>query len=168
MRGFCIYEDIGGEFIVQGPAGRRTILARDFFEFIFTTSIQRDELLVEVILPCLDRGEGYGFLEFARRHGDYAVAGVAATLLLDSNGLISRVRLGACGIGTVPVVLEESESLLIGQKPSEKLFADAGEAARIHVSSADAPGVTAGYRQQVLAGIVHRVLTQALGRAEKN
>ena len=155
-----------GTLVAQGPNGRRSILAEDFFEFIFSTSLEPDELLVEAIVPQLEKGEGYAFLEFARRHGDYAVAGVGATLRLSKDGSISQARLGACGISTKPALLEASEQILVGEVPSKELFERAGDAAKQYVSSSDDPGMPPGYRPHVLSGLVARVLSNALVRAE--
>src|SRR5699024_2982173 len=115
-----------GTVTAEGPDGRREIPARDFFEFIFTTTLDSSELLVEAAIPVLAAGEGWAFSEFARRHGDYAVAGVAATLRLGADGSVAHARLGACGIATTPAVLEECEQLLVGQRPSAELFAETG------------------------------------------
>jgi CO/xanthine dehydrogenase FAD-binding subunit len=153
-----------GELTAQGPAGRRVIPATDFFEFIFTTALEPDELLVEAAVPVLEPGEGWAFSEYARRHGDYAVAGVAVTLALDATGVISRARLGACGISTTPALLTECEQLLVGQAPTPELFAEAGERARDAVTVSDDSTTSKAYRQHVLAGLVRRNLTKALTR----
>ncbi|MEV7006729.1 FAD binding domain-containing protein [Streptosporangium sp. NPDC051022] len=153
-----------GVLTAQGPSGRRSIPASEFFEFIFTTSLEPDELLVEAAVPVLEPGEGWAFTEFARRHGDYAVAGVAATLRVGPDGLISHARLGACGISTVPALLTDCEDLLTGQAPTAELFAAAGRLARDAVTVSDDSATTKAYRQHVLAGLVDRTLKTAMTR----
>jgi len=74
---------LGGEVIVQGPRGRRTVKAADLFEGYLTTSLGPEELLVEVRLPAMPAGAGYAFEEFARRHGDFAIVGIAAMVVRD-------------------------------------------------------------------------------------
>src|SRR5579872_2619998 len=89
---------LGGSVVAQGPGGRRTIGADDFFKFHLTTSRQRDEIVVEAHFPVLPRDAGFAFDEFTRRHGDYAVAGVGTTLRLGAGGKVIDIRLAACGI----------------------------------------------------------------------
>ncbi|WP_433496724.1 FAD binding domain-containing protein [Sphaerimonospora sp. CA-214678] len=153
-----------GVLTAQGPSGRRSIPASEFFEFIFTTSLAPDELLIEAAVPVLEPGEGWAFSEFARRHGDYAVAGVAVTLRIGGDGLISHARLGACGISTVPTPLTACEELLIGEAPSAELFARAGAAARDAVTVSDDSATSKAYRQHVLAGLVEANLKTAMTR----
>jgi carbon-monoxide dehydrogenase medium subunit len=153
-----------GRVTAEGPHGRREIDAADFFEFIFTTTLEPDELLVEAAIPGLERGEGWAFQEFARRHGDYGVAGVATTLRLAEDGTIGGVRLGACGIATTPVVLEECEELLLDKQPTPDLFAEVARTAASSVTVSDDSTTTRAYRQHVLVGLVERTLTTALSR----
>jgi carbon-monoxide dehydrogenase medium subunit len=153
-----------GELVAQGPSGRRTIDAKDFFQFIFTTALEPDELLVEAALPVLDPDEGWAFIEFARRHGDYAVAGVAATVKLAQDGSVARARLAACGISTTPALLSNCEHALVGNTPSDELFAQVGDLAKDEVTVSDDTATTKAYRQHVLAGLVQRSLKLALTR----
>jgi carbon-monoxide dehydrogenase medium subunit len=155
-----------GLITAQGKSGRRIISAEDFFQFIFTTALEPDELLVEAAVPSLEAGEGWSFSEFARRHGDYAVAGVAVTMKLDANGAIADVRMGACGISTVPVVLTECEALLIGHMPTPELFAEAGAAAGAAVTVSDDSATSKAYRQHVLSGLVQKNLKTAMTRTD--
>lgn len=156
-----------GEMKAAGPDGERTIPAADFFEFIFTTALEPEELLVQAAIPVLETGEGWAFSEFARRHGDYAVAGVGATIRLGGDGSIRHARLGACGIASVPTILEDCEQALAGQSPSDDLFAKVGELAKASVTVADDSTTSRLYRQHVLAGLVRRNLAAATERAER-
>lgn len=155
-----------GEMTAAGPDGERTIPAAEFFEFIFTTALEPEELLAEAALPVLEAGEGWAFSEFSRRHGDYAVAGVGATIRLDGDGTIRRARLGACGIATVPTVLEDCEQALVGQRPSDELFAEVADLAKASVTVSDDSTTSRAYRQHVLGGLVRRNLAAATKRAE--
>jgi carbon-monoxide dehydrogenase medium subunit len=154
-----------GQMKAAGPDGERTIDASEFFEFIFTTALEPEELLVEAAIPALHPGEGWAFSEFARRHGDYAVAGVGATIRLDRNATIEHARLAACGIATVPTVLESCERALIGQTATPKLFAEVGELAKESVTVSDDSATSRAYRQHVLAGLVRKNLSLATQRA---
>lgn len=162
----CLLSALRGHVVAHGPEGRRTIEARDFFEFIFTTSLQPGELLVEAAFPTLHPGEGYAFCEFTRRHGDFAVAAVAATIRLDGAGKVASTRLGACGISTTPVVLGDSENLLAGETPSREAFAEAAEVATRSVTTADDDDPAGSYRKHVLRGLVSKALNKALEGTE--
>jgi carbon-monoxide dehydrogenase medium subunit len=158
----CLLTTLRGEVIAQGPGGRRRIAAGDFFQFIFTTALESDELLVEAAFPVLDPGEGWAFLEFARRHGDFALAAVACTIKLDPGGRIERVRLGACGIANTPVVLAECEDILTGDQPSGELFTRAAALASGAMGESDDPPDQRAYREHLLRGLVDRALNQAM------
>ncbi len=155
-----------GHMIVQGPGGRRTIPAEDFFEFIFTTALEPDEILVELVLPVLDEDEGWAVNEFSRRHGDYGVAAVMATLRCAADGTIASARVGACGISTVPVVLREVEEFVIGQQPSPELFEEAGQRSKEAVTAVEDPTTPPEYRRHVLSGLVRQTLQEALERSQ--
>src|SRR5215469_16201800 len=115
---------LDAEFVVRGQARGRVIPAADWFEGYLTTARRGDELLVEVRFPVAGPGTGVAFQEVTRRHGDFAVVGVAASLTL-ADGAISDARLPFAGIADVPVRAEEGEDLLVGERPSAELFEEA-------------------------------------------
>jgi xanthine dehydrogenase iron-sulfur cluster and FAD-binding subunit A len=86
-----------GSVAAAGPQGSRTVSARELFDFHLTTSLEPDEILTEVRFPVLARGAGSAFVEVARRHGDYALAGVCAIVELDDDSRIAAARLAYCG-----------------------------------------------------------------------
>src|SRR5215831_8500382 len=88
------------------------------------TSRRPDELLVEARFPTAGRGTGVSFQEVARRHGDFAIVGLAASLTL-AEGVISDARLAFAGLSDVPVRAGEAEDLLVGERPSAELFDEA-------------------------------------------
>jgi aerobic carbon-monoxide dehydrogenase medium subunit len=160
----CLLTLLDGELVARSVEGGRTIPAGEFFEFVFTTAMDPEELLVEVAFPALRPGEGWAFREFARRHGDFAVAGAGATLLLDDAGRIVEARLAACGVSTTPVRLRAAEAALVGLAPDTEAFRAAGELARDAVTTVDDTAASADYRRHLLAGLVHDVLTCAAAR----
>ena len=93
---------LDAEFVVRGPSGERVIPAAEWFEGYLTTSRRPDELLVEVRFPAAEPGTGTSFQEVARRHGDFAIVGLAASLTL-SGGTISDARLAFANLSDVPV-----------------------------------------------------------------
>src|SRR5579859_5821695 len=93
---------LDAEFVVRGPTGERVVPAADWFDGYLTTSRAPDELLTEIRFPTAGRGTGASFQEVARRHGDFAIVGLAASLVL-SGGVISEARLAFAGLSDVPL-----------------------------------------------------------------
>ena len=89
------------------------------------TDLKEGELLTELRIPGLLPGSGSAFVEFSRREGDYALAGVAAVLALDEDGTIADARLGLCSVGPAPVRPQHAEALLRGQRPGDEAWAAA-------------------------------------------
>ncbi len=157
---------LDAEFVVCGPSGERVIPAAEWFEGFLTTSRRPDELLVEVRFPTAGRGTGISFQEVARRHGDFAIVGLAASLTL-SDGAISDARLAFAGLSDAPVRAAAAEDLLVGERPSTELF---DEAARRATDNVDPPADLHGssdYRKTVAAAIVRRGLRAAADNARE-
>ena len=155
---------LDAEFVVRGPSGMRVVPAAEWFEGYLTTSRRPDELLAEVRFPAAERGTGISFQEVARRHGDFAIVGLAASLTL-SDGVISDARLAFAGLSDVPVRAAAAEDLLVGERPSEELF---DEAARRATGDSDPPADLHGssdYRKKVAAALVRRGLRAAADNA---
>ena len=156
---------LDAEFVVCGPAGERVVLAAEWFEGYLTTSRFPDELLTQVRFPAAGRGTGISFQEVARRHGDFAIVGLASSLTL-SGGAISDARLAFAGVSDVPVRASAAENLLVGERPSTELF---DEAARRATSDIDPPADlhgSADYRKKVAAALVRRGLQAAANNAD--
>jgi len=157
---------LDAEFVVRSKSGERVIPAAEWFEGYLTTSRRPDELLAEVRFPTARPGTGISFQEVARRHGDFAIVGLAASLTL-SDGAISDARLAFAGISDVPVRAAEAESLLVGERPSAELF---DEAARRATDDIDPPADlhgTSAYRTKVAATLVRRGLQAAVDNADE-
>jgi aerobic carbon-monoxide dehydrogenase medium subunit len=155
---------LDAEFVVRGPSGMRVIPAAQWFEGYLTTSRSPDELLTQVRFPAARPGTGVSFTEVARRHGDFAIVGLAASLVL-SGGVISDARLAFAGISEVPARAAAAEDLLTGERPSAELF---GEAARRATGDIDPPADLHGssdYRKTVAAAVVRRGLRAAADNA---
>jgi carbon-monoxide dehydrogenase medium subunit len=155
---------LDAEFVVRGPSGTRVIPAAEWFEGYLTTSRDADELLLEVRFPAVKQGTGTSFHEVARRHGDFAIVGLATSLVL-SGTVISDARLALTGVSDVPVRATAAEELLAGERPSAELF---DEAARRATEDLDPPADLHGssdYRKKVAAAVVRRGLRAAAGNA---
>jgi aerobic carbon-monoxide dehydrogenase medium subunit len=157
---------LDAEFVVRGQSGERVVPAAEWFEGYLMTSRGPDELLVEVRFPAAGPGTGTSFQEVARRHGDFAIVGLAASLTL-SGGAISDARLAFAGVSDVPVRAGEAEDLLVGERPSAELF---DEAARRATEDLDPPADLHGssdYRKKVAGALVRRGLRAAADNANE-
>lgn len=149
---------------VQGPNGRREIPFADFPAGYMTPSIEMDEMVIGIRIPGWPTGHGFGFVEFSRRHGDFAVASSAALLEVGSDGKISRASLTIGGVGTAPVRMSAIEEALIGESGSEDRFRDLCEACREIDAMGDVYASTE-YRQHLATVMSRRALVKAYGRA---
>jgi carbon-monoxide dehydrogenase medium subunit len=147
---------------VISPTGRRTIAARDFFEGLWSTSMAPDEILAGVQLPVWNGRTGFAVEEFARRHGDFAIAGAAIGIELDADDRISRCAIGLIGLGSTPERAEAAEAELMGRAVHDVEPEHVGHLAMVDRASvpADQHGSSA-YRKQVGAAMVARAWVRA-------
>jgi xanthine dehydrogenase iron-sulfur cluster and FAD-binding subunit A len=155
---------LDAEFVVRGPSGERVIPAAEWFEGYLTTSRRPDELLTEVRFPAAKPGTGSSFEEVARRHGDFAMVGLAASLVL-SGGVISEARLAFAGVSDVPVRATAAEDLLAGERPSAELFDEAARRATQDLDPPDDLHGSSDYRKTVAAAVARRGLRAAADNA---
>jgi carbon-monoxide dehydrogenase medium subunit len=151
---------------VQGPKGKREIAFANFPAGFMTPAIEADELLTAVRFPAWPKGHGYGFVEFARRHGDFAIASAAAMLEEDANGTIKRVSLTLGGVAVTPRRMRDVEKALVGQKASEEVFRAACEECR-KLDAIEDVHAPASYRQHLAAVLSRRALVAAHGRMKR-
>jgi len=157
---------LDAEFVVRGPSGERVVPAAEWFEGYLTTSRQPDELLTEVRFPAAGPGTGVSFQEVARRHGDFAMVGLATSVTL-SGGAISDARLAFAGVSDVPARATGAERLLAGQRPSAELFDDAARRAASDIDPPSDLHGSAEYRKKVAAALVRRGLAEAVDNAQE-
>ncbi|MCY4550010.1 MAG: FAD binding domain-containing protein [Defluviicoccus sp.] len=160
----CLLVATGGAVTVEGPGGSREIAAADLFRFHMTTSLDQAEILTEIRIPALAPATGYAFEEFARRKGDYALAGVC-TLLTVEGGVCRAARIAACGIASRPVRLAAAEDALAGGTLDEAARNAAGEAAKEYVTAQADLQASEAYRKDLLAALVRRTAATAAKRA---
>jgi CO/xanthine dehydrogenase FAD-binding subunit len=157
---------MNARMLARNKPGERWIDAKDFFSGLFSTALQPDELLIEIEFPSMAANTGYAFMEIARRHGDYAMAGVAALLGLKADGNCESARLVYLNVGDGPVDASQASANLIGKKPSAEAFK---EAARIASQQDMSPfgnlHASADYQRHLSAILTERALTKALERA---
>lgn len=120
--------------IIHGPGGERRISATDFFIDLYTTSLQADEILVATEIPIKNDRQVFYFHELARRHGDYAVAGLAAVAQKEGNTLTDCV-FTFFSVGGTPVMASDAQALVNGKSIDEKVIAQAVAAARSEIDA---------------------------------
>lgn len=160
---------LDAEFEVRNSKGARTIPAQDFFKGYLQTAMQEGDLLTEIRIPDLPSPSGSAFVEFARREGDFALAGVAAVVALDEDGTIADARLGLCSVGPAPVRAHAAEAMLKGQRPGVELWAAVAPAvvAALTDPPSDIHG-SADYRRHLAHVLTEQALAAAAARAERN
>jgi len=157
---------LDAELVVRSKSGERVVPAAEWFEGYFMTARRPDELLVQVRFPTAEPGTGVSFGEVARRHGDFAIVGLAASLTL-ADGAITNARLALSGVSDVPVRATAAEDLLMGERPSAGLFDEAARRATDDVNPpADLNG-SSDYRKTVAAALVRRGLQAAADNARR-
>ncbi len=156
---------LGGQVVVRGPAGVRAIRAEDFFIGPLVCDLNATEMVVELQFPPVPPGAGWSFLELSRRHGDFALVGVIALVVLDAEGRIASARLGVIGAGPVPTRLVQAEAVLTGQRPGQSVVQAAARAARQALDPPSDVHASAEYRREVAGVLMQRALEQALERA---
>jgi aerobic carbon-monoxide dehydrogenase medium subunit len=132
-----------------------------------TPALEEGELLAGISLDIWPEGHGYAFEEFARRHGDYAIVGVAALCTADARGLIDRVSLTICGVAPGPVRMHEVETALHGRPMDDDARRIAGDAARALDVMTDAH-VSTDYRQHLAGVLTERALERAFSRVARH
>jgi carbon-monoxide dehydrogenase medium subunit len=155
-----------GRLRLRNRTAERWVPAETFFKGIFTTDLELDEIIVEVEIPSVSRGQGWSFIEFSRRRGDYAIMGVATLMSIDDLGLCRNVRLVYLNSGEVPLVASMAARILEGEKPSPALFDDmARAAAEEEISPTATIHASVPYMRYLAHSLTRRSLEIALKRA---
>ena len=156
---------LDAELVVRSRTGERAVPAADFFLGYLSSALGETELLTSVRFPPWPARAGWSVQEVSRRHGDFAVVGVAAVVGLDESGRVDRAALSFFGAAATPVRIAEAERVLIGEYPDSAAFA---EAADVVTKTIDPPGdnhATASYRAHVAGVLTLRSLGEAAERA---
>ena len=140
--------------------GEREVAAAAFFEWAMTTALAEDELLVRAELPRLAPDTRWGFCEFARRAGDFALA-MALALYRVEDGAIVEPRVGLGGVEACPRRIPEGEAILAGRAPGPALFREAGAAVAEAADAMTDSHASAAYRSEIAAVMVERALADA-------
>ena len=151
-------QTLNADVVVASTRGERMIAAADLFQSAFVTSIADDELLTQVRLPCLDSDWKTGFSEFSRRAGDFAVVAVASAVRL-VDGRIAEARIGAAGVGAIPVRLSQTEMMLVGHPLGPETIDAASEVAGGEVDPRGDIHGSADYRRDLVRALTRRALS---------
>ncbi|RPI56754.1 MAG: xanthine dehydrogenase family protein subunit M [Acidobacteria bacterium] len=149
-------------FTATGKAGAREIAASDFFTGLFSTGLEPGELLTEVRIPPQAEHCGVAFEEMSRRHGDFALVGVAVVVHLDDRGRCAGARIALLSVGDRPMLADGAGRSLVGQSPSAQSIRAAADAAA--TSDIDPPGdihASPPYRRQLARVLTRRALERA-------
>jgi aerobic carbon-monoxide dehydrogenase medium subunit len=152
---------LGAEMVARSARGTRIITAEDYFQGIMTTALEPDELLAEVRLPLVSADARFGFYEFNRRAGDFAMGMALVTFQLD-NGVIVEPRIGVGAAESYPRRIAEAEALLTGRAPEDAAFRAAAEAAAAAIDPLTDAQTDAVYRRELVAVVTRRALEQAM------
>jgi CO/xanthine dehydrogenase FAD-binding subunit len=157
---------LDARFVLRSINAERRIAAGAFFTGLFATVLAPGELLVAIEIPARAPKSGCAFLEIARRHGDYALAGVAVELSIDGADIIRNARIALLSVGHAPVLAEASQGLM-GQPAVEATAEAAGEAVRHEVDPPSDIHADGEYRRHLAAVLTRRAITQAIDEARK-
>jgi carbon-monoxide dehydrogenase medium subunit len=146
------------ELTLVGPTGQRVVQAKDFFLGALTTALTEDEILVEVRLPPWPARRRWGFQEFARRRGDFALAGVAAFYDTDEAGRAVNAHVGVLGACHHPHRIPQVEAVLNGRVIDAETIKAAGKAAAAAVEPPEDLHASAAYRRALVATLLERAL----------
>ena len=151
---------LGAEIVAMSRRGRRVMAADDFFEGMMATALAEDELLLEARLPLLPPETRFGFYEFSRRAGDYALAMALVTFRLQ-DGVIVAPRIGIGGAEARPRRMAAAEAVLAGRGPDSESFRAAAEAAADAVEPMEDIHADAEFRLDLVRAVTRRALERA-------
>lgn len=149
---------------VAKQGGRRTLPISEFIVDYMTPGIEPDEVVIAVEIPLWPAGHGYCFSEFARRHGDFAVASAGCLVTCAADGTIGRIAVAMGGVGTVPLRAGPVEDALLGTKGEDTAIEDALAFCADLEILGDFHG-SADYRKNVARWILRKTLKEAVARA---
>lgn len=157
---------LNARFKLQRQGSSRWINAEDFYESLFSTKLEAEEILTEIKIPAQESNTGYAFQELARRHGDYAQAGVAAVISLDEQGVCRKARLVYLNLGEIPMIAHKAVEILVGQKPSVELIEEAARlASQEEIEPQGDIHASAEYKRHLAFVLGKRTLQEAVSRA---
>jgi aerobic carbon-monoxide dehydrogenase medium subunit len=151
----------GATIAVAGPNGRRSVPAEEFFLSPLVTALEPDEVIVSLHFPPWPTGRNFGFQEFSRRRGDFAIAGAIVFFDQDEDRNIRSPRIGAFGVADTPLRLKEAEEFLLGNKANPQIFEEAAAHGVRNIDVRSDIHADSDYRRSLLATLIKRALVEA-------
>jgi carbon-monoxide dehydrogenase medium subunit len=155
---------LDAELVIRGSAGERVVRAAEFFVGFMTTALQPGEMLVEVRMAAQAASSGWAFEEFSRRHGDFAIVGIAAMVVVEGDRCRSA-RLAACGAGPTAMRLRAAEEILEHGGVGDRYIDDAAARAAELVDPGADLHASAEYRRHLTRVLTRRALKRAVERS---
>ena len=169
----CVMTALDAEFVVAGPGGERVVGASDFFLAPYETALSPGEILVEVRIPLAQAPPAAGFLEFSRRHGDFALA--EAAVVLEGDGTCTGARVVVAGPAWTPSRIEPVERLVAAagvartaSATQREVVEEVGRTAEAAVAALETHADATAYQRRLTAVLVTRAVAQALERWSRN
>jgi CO/xanthine dehydrogenase FAD-binding subunit len=157
---------LDGELVLRSRRGERRLTPQQFFVAYLETAAEPDELLVEARVPMTPARTGTAFLEMSRRHGDFAIVGVAATLTVDEAGICTACSIAVTGVGPTPVVPREAARALVGAKPAPDALDDVGRRVAGALNPDSDLHASSDYRKHLAGVLTRRALARAAERVD--
>jgi carbon-monoxide dehydrogenase medium subunit len=159
---------LDAQLVLQGPQGNRSIAANRFYKGLFSTELAADEILTEIRIPLPVPRSGSAYRKLKRKTGDYAIAAVAAHLVLDGHGAVQRCGVALTNAGPTPIDALAARKFLEGKMPDEEAIAEAARlASQAAAPSPDRRG-SVEYKREMVRVLAARALHAALQRAGGN
>ena len=157
---------LGASVIITGNQGSREVSIDDFFHGFYTTAVQHGEILTEIRIPAASGRYGSAYHKAERKVGDYATAGVAAMIQLDSNGVCTKAGIGLTNVSSSPMRVARAEAALLGSRVTEADIAIAAKMASEDCSPSDDLRGDEDYKRHLVKIITKRMINKALSRAK--
>ena len=154
---------LDGKLEIKNATESRLLTAEEFYISTLTTALEPTELLTEVQLPLWEKNTGWSFIEFSRRHGDFAVIGVATSLKIQHN-LCNHCRIAIIGGSSIPMRTKNAESVVTGKDINSLTFKEAGEIASLEVNPETDMHASAAFRRHLTSTLVTKSLHEAYNR----
>ena len=157
---------LSAEIEIANHSGSRSLPAADFFRSVMATALMPDEIIRCVRFPTLSASEGTSFQLFNRRHGDYAIVAVAASVALEGERVV-HVRLGLSGVSAMPMVCDEMVRPFLSRIANPAWATEVASAVRAAITPEDDSSIAAVYRKELAESLVEQALVCALARAKE-
>jgi len=155
---------LGGEYVLQGSSGTRTVAARDFYLGAYFTMLDPGEILTAITIPVPPSGHGYAYEKLKRKIGDYATAAAAVVLTMEG-GKVQTCSIGLTNLSDKPLLAEKAASSVVGSTLDDVSLKNAAAAAEAVMAPAADERGPVEYRRHVGGIMVMRALKRAAGKA---